>query len=112
MPETTRHLLSYECKMAYVGYDIPEWALELAARYGIEPYQIMQALTGPGRKWPRPVRGQGDLPALMIIARIASGTPLAIVVRPLSQWDQQVIGVMPVTGELLADFEKWEEHND
>ncbi|WP_216915534.1 hypothetical protein [Nocardia noduli] len=93
-------------------YDIPEWALEAAARLGIEPYEIMQVLNGPGRRWPRPVRGPGDLPALMIIGRTAAGVPLAVVARPIAQWDQQVIGVLTVTGELLAEFEKWEAHHE
>ncbi|WP_028478814.1 hypothetical protein [Nocardia sp. CNY236] len=93
-------------------YDIPEWALEAAARHGVEPYEIMQVLTGPGRRWPRPVRGKGNLPAVMIIGRTASGAPLAVVVRLVAQWEQQVIGVLPVIGTLLAEFEKWEEHHE
>ncbi|MEV0032812.1 hypothetical protein [Nocardia sp. NPDC050793] len=49
---------------------------------------------------------------MMIIGRTASGVPLAVVVRPVAQWDHQVIGVLPVAGELLAEFEKWEAHHE
>ncbi|QLY29913.1 hypothetical protein H0264_32675 [Nocardia huaxiensis] len=95
-----------------MGYEIPEWAMEIAERLGVEPHELMQVLTGPGRRWPRPVRGTGDLPALMVIGRTGTGTPLAVVMRPLSQWDQQVIGVLAVTGDLLAEFERWEKGNE
>lgn len=82
--------------------------MEALAELGVEPHEVMHVLTGPGRRWPRPVRGKGGLPALMVIGRTGSGQPLAVVVRPVSRWDQQVIGVLPVTGELLAQFVKWE----
>ncbi|MGV9661534.1 hypothetical protein ACWDUL_15910 [Nocardia niigatensis] len=95
-----------------MGYEIPEWALDVAARLGIAPEEIMRVLTGPDRRWPRPVRGTGGLPALMILGRTGAGQPLAVVVRPLSQMDQQVIGVKPVTGRLLAQFEQWEADHD
>ncbi|WP_458688605.1 hypothetical protein [Nocardia tengchongensis] len=95
-----------------MGYEIPEWALDVAARLGIAPEEVLRVLTGPGRRWPRPVRGTGGLPALMIIGRTGAGQPLAVVVRPLSQWDQQVIGVRPVTGRLLAQFEQWEADHE
>ncbi|WP_063825017.1 hypothetical protein [Nocardia pseudovaccinii] len=92
-----------------MGYEWPSWALEALERLGVEPHEVMRVLTGPGRRWPRPVRGKGDLPALMVIGRTEAGQVLAIVVRPVTQWDHQIIGVRPVTGDLLAEFEQWEE---
>ncbi|MFJ9364763.1 hypothetical protein ACIRRA_10145 [Nocardia sp. NPDC101769] len=32
-----------------MGYEIPEWALDVAARLGIAPEEIMRVLTGAGR---------------------------------------------------------------
>ena len=98
--------------MGAVVYDIPEWIMELAARYGIEPYEIMQVLSGPRPRLPRKAVGAGGLTVLMIIGRTSSGAPLAVLVRTLGKFDHQVVGIMPVTGELLAEFEKWEEGHE
>ncbi|MFJ9371137.1 hypothetical protein ACIRRA_42955 [Nocardia sp. NPDC101769] len=62
--------------MGDVVYDIPEWIMELAARYGIEPYEIMQVLSGPRPRLPRKAVGAGGLTVLMIIGRTSSGARL------------------------------------
>jgi hypothetical protein len=76
---------------------------------GIEPWEVMQALSAP-RRWPRPAaRSDTGIRFLTIWARTRAGRPLMVALRPLDGRDWQIIAVRELTAAELAELEKWEE---
>ena len=72
-----------------VGY---EWLPGvMAILRGVEPYEVMQALTA-GRRWPRPVIGPGDVPLVTVWARTQAGRLLIVVIRRAGGFDWWIVG--------------------
>ena len=87
-----------------MGY---EWlAAALAALRGVEPYEVLQALSAP-RRWPVAAQS-GGVRFLTIWARTQAGRPLIVAVRLLGGLDQQIIGAREMTEQEQAQFEAWE----
>lgn len=88
-----------------MGY---EWlAIALEALRGIEPHEVLQALSAE-RRWPRLAYGPTGQPVLTIWARTSAGRGLIVGVRALSEWQWQIVGARAMQPEELATFEKWE----
>lgn len=82
-------------------------AVALKSLRGIEPYEVMQALSAQ-RRWPRPAKGPYGHAAMTIWARTNDGRPLIVVVRRLSKWDWQIIGARDLRPDEVSEFEAWE----
>jgi hypothetical protein len=93
-----------------VGY---EWlAATLAALRGIEPYEVMQALTA-NRRWPRSAVGRHGIPVLAIWARTRAGRPLIVILRPTEiSHDWLIIGATEMTADQVAEYDRWEADRD
>lgn len=94
-----------------VVYTWTRWAL--ARLRGIEPWEVMQVLTDPGRpRWPR--RGIDDASGasvLTIWGRTAAGRALIVGVYQdaYDVWDWHPTGARDMTAAELAEFTQWEE---
>ena len=88
-----------------------EWLdIALARLRGIEPYEVMQALNAKRRL---PVPGtSGDVPIVAVCARTNAGRPLAVAVRLLGGFKQEIVGARDLTPDELARFEQWEAGQD
>ncbi|GGK76876.1 hypothetical protein GCM10012284_08550 [Mangrovihabitans endophyticus] len=87
-----------------VGY---EWLAEaVAALRGVEPYEVLQALSA-ARRMPLVAESAG-VRFLTISGRTQAGRPLIVAVRLLGGMDQQIIGAREMTPRELARFEAWE----
>ncbi|WP_189077652.1 hypothetical protein [Mangrovihabitans endophyticus] len=87
-----------------MGY---EWLAEaVAALRGVEPYEVLQALSA-ARRMPLVAESAG-VRFLTISGRTQAGRPLIVAVRLLGGMDQQIIGAREMTPRELARFEAWE----
>jgi hypothetical protein len=88
-----------------VGY---VWAAIVVAKLaGIEPYEVMQALTG-ARRLPRLARGPGGIPVLTIWGRSRAGRRLIVAIRQLDDFDWQILGAREMTASEAAEYDRWE----
>jgi hypothetical protein len=78
-----------------------------AALHGVEPYEVMQALSAD-LTWPRPVVGPGGIPVLTIWARTRTGRRLIVVLRQADKFDWWIVGAREMNPAEAADFERWE----
>jgi hypothetical protein len=92
-----------------VGY---EWLTPgLRSLRGIEPYEVMQVLNSKLRR-PVPATGPDGHRALTIWGRTATGRGLIVALRPLSQWDWQIITARAMSDDENAEHEAWEATRD
>lgn len=90
---------------------VHRWVIEgLRALRGIEPYEVMQALSAP-RRLPVAARS-GGMPVLTIWARTNAGRPLIVALRKSGPLDQDIIGAREMTAAELGRFEQWEMTSD
>jgi hypothetical protein len=83
--------------------------LTLERLKGIEPGEVLQALSSDQR-WPRPAFDDDTgVWALIIFARTRSGRAIKVAVRPHDGREWQIIAVRDLTAEELAEFTAWEE---
>lgn len=83
--------------------------LTLERLVGIEPWEVMQALSAP-RRWPRPgTSAHNGLRVLTIWARTTAGRPLLVALRQLSGRDWEIIAVRELTPEQLTELTEWED---
>ncbi len=88
-----------------VGY---EWLpIALARLRGIEPHEVMQALTAETR-WPRPVTGPGGVALVTIWARTRAGRRLIVVVRKVGAFDAWIVGARDMNPAEAAEYDRWE----
>jgi hypothetical protein len=71
----------------------------------------MQVLTSKVRR-PVPATGPDGHQVLSIWGRTTQGRALIVVVRPLSQWDWQIIGARAMTEQEITTHEAWEARRD
>jgi hypothetical protein len=90
-----------------VGYDWPEWALDRLR--GIDPWEVVQALTGKRPRWPRRGRDGTGASILTIWGRTTAGRPLVVGVYQVSEWQWHIASARDMTAGERATFEKWEE---
>jgi hypothetical protein len=88
-----------------VEYEWPTWALD--ALRGIEPHEVMQALSALYR-WPRWATGPGGLGVLTIWTHTETGRPLIVAIRQISDWDSEILGARDMRGAEVAELEEWE----
>lgn len=95
----------YTCGVGYFWLEIA-----LAGLRGIDPYEVLQALSAERRY---PVRGQSPegVLVLTIWARTRSGRPLLIALRrvPGSPRDWWIIGARDLSDAERALFQQWEK---
>jgi hypothetical protein len=90
---------------------VHRWVGEgLRALRGIEPYEVVQALSA-SRRLPVAARS-GGIPVLTIWARTQAGRPLIVGLRKSGPLDQDIIGAREMTAAELARFEQWEADSD
>lgn len=75
---------------------------------GVEPYEVMQVLLGPGRRLPRRVRSPHGLAMLAIRGRTTTGRGLVVFVRHDEGLDWTIVGARAMTPAEGAEFEQWE----
>ena len=80
----------------------------LAVLVDVEPYEVMQVLTGTGRRWPRRVTGPHGVPLLAVLGRSAAGRGLLVYVRHADGLDWTIVGARPMTPGELSEYEEWE----
>ncbi|HEX6077449.1 MAG TPA: hypothetical protein VFZ32_19600 [Micromonosporaceae bacterium] len=84
----------------------------LAALKGIEPYEVIQALSA-SRRLPVAGRAGRGVPVVGIFGRTRAGRLLVVVVRLVpDSFDQEIAAVRDATSEELAMFERWEANTD
>lgn len=83
--------------------------ITLAHLRGIEPYEVMQALSAE-RRYPVPVRADNGMRVLTIWARTRAGRPFVVALRkvPDSRWDWWILGAREMTQDEAARFTRWE----
>jgi hypothetical protein len=74
----------------------------------VEPYEVMQVLDGPARRWPRRVTGPRGLAMLAILGRTAAGRGLVVYVRHHQGLDWTIVGARATTAAELAAYDTWE----
>ena len=85
----------------------------LAALKGIEPYEVIQALTASRRLPVAGRAGRGGVPVVGIFGRTWAGRLLVVVVRLVpDSFDQEIAAVRDATSEELVMFKRWEASND
>jgi hypothetical protein len=82
------------------------WQAALATLVGIEPSEVVQAVT-TGRRLVRQGSSLG-LPVVSIWARTGAGRPLIVVLRHEGGMSWLIVGVLDMTPEQVAEFEHWE----
>ncbi len=81
--------------------------LTLERLTGIEPWEVMQALTN-SRRWPRPATSDySGMRVLTIWARTRAGRGLLVALRPLDGRDWEIIAVRLLTADELDELQKW-----
>jgi hypothetical protein len=97
----------------YAGDVVYRWIpAVLAALKGIEPYEVIQALTA-FRRLPVAGRAGHSVPVVGIFGRTWAGRLLLIVVRLVpDSLDQEIAAVRDATSEEVAMFERWEANTD
>ncbi|GII24714.1 hypothetical protein [Planosporangium mesophilum] len=84
------------------------WALVSLARLkGIEPHEVMQALT-TGRPWPRSASGPGGIPVLTIWGRSQAGRHLIVAVRHVGAFEWQILGARQMRPGEADEYDRWE----
>ncbi len=84
--------------------------IALAMLRGIEPYEVMQALNAKRRL---PVPGtSGNVRIIAICGRTNAGRALAVAVRQIGGFQQQIVGARDLNPDELAQFEQWEAGHD
>lgn len=83
--------------------------ITLAQLRGIEPYEVLQALSGR-RRYPVPGHSPEGVRVLTIWARTRAGRPLVVALRkvPDSQRDWWIVGAREMSESERALFERWE----
>jgi hypothetical protein len=83
--------------------------MALAALRGIEPHEVLQALSAK-RRLPAPGLSPEGIRVLTIRARTNTGRPLVVVVRrmPAARIDWWIVGAREMTTAALSAFEQWE----
>ncbi|MBO0854564.1 MAG: hypothetical protein J2P18_12455 [Nocardia sp.] len=91
-----------------VVYNWTRWSLR--GLRGIEPWEVMQVLTGQ-RRWPRRGRNATGASILTIWGRTTAGRALIVGVYQQTEdpWDWQIAGAREMTTDELAQFAQWEE---
>jgi hypothetical protein len=81
----------------------------LTALRGIEPHEVLQALSAK-RRLPVPMLSPEGVRMLVMRARTNTGRPLVVVVRriPGARMDWWIVGAREMTTVELAAFEQWE----
>lgn len=74
----------------------------------VEPHEVMQVLTGPGRRLPRPAIGPHGIPLVGILGRTEAGRGLVVYVRHDGGMDWTIVVGRPMTTEEAAEFDEWE----
>ena len=92
-----------------MGYEWSSWALN--ALRGIEPGEVLQVLNAP-RRWPRVGHSDLGLGVLTIWGRTRAGRPLLVAVRPVGEWDFEILGARQLRPVQVAEPQKWEESDD
>lgn len=90
-----------------VGYDWPEWALDRLR--GMQPWEVMQVLTGKRPRWPRRGRDGTGASILTIWGRTNAGRALKVGVYQVSAWQWHIASARDMTPAELAEFQQWEE---
>ncbi|GAB1639589.1 hypothetical protein [Krasilnikovia sp. MM14-A1259] len=84
-----------------------EWEpIILAALAGIEPYEVLQALSSP-RRLPKPGTS-GGVRVVAVFARTGAGRPLMVLLRPRDGLTTRIVGVREMTAAELEMFTRWE----
>jgi hypothetical protein len=89
-----------------VPYEWDDWAV--AALFGIEPYEVWQALEAK-RRWPRQATGATGSPVLTVWGRTVAGRPLIVAIYRITAFAWKIIGAREMTDEELIEFSRWEE---
>ncbi|MGW6728746.1 hypothetical protein ACWF9G_22840 [Nocardia sp. NPDC055029] len=89
-------------------YELPEWA-ESKLR-GVTRDEVKEVLTAR-RRWPRPSTG-GPVPVTLIAGRTRAGKPVKVAVREVEPFRSLIVAAGELTGDDLAEFEKWEVSTD
>lgn len=90
-------------------YEWDEWAINALAE--IEPYEVRQVLEAR-RRWPRPAVDPAGLRVLTIWARTLAGRVLIVAVYHSSGRTWKIIGAREMKADEMAEFAKWEEHDE
>lgn len=95
--------------MRSVVYSWTRWSLR--GLRGIEPWEVMQVLTGPRPRWPRRGRDAAGASILTIWGRTTTGRALIVGVYQQTDdlWDWRISGARDMTTDELAQFAQWEE---
>ena len=93
-----------------MGFEWPDWAL--AGLRDIEPYEVMQMVTGKNRWVRSAVSGWGGLRVVTIWGRTHNDRPLIVAVRLLGNLRTQIVGARDLHPHELADLEAWEASRD
>jgi hypothetical protein len=83
--------------------------ITLARLHGVEPYEVMQALSGQ-RRYPVVGQSREGVQILTIWGRTRAGRPLVVALRkiPDSKRDWWIVGARDMNESERAFFEQWE----
>lgn len=95
--------MSYTCRVGYTW--LPG---RFAVLVNVEPFEVMQVLEGPGRRWPRQAVGPRGLALVGILGRTAAGRELVVYVRHDGGLDWTIVGARPMTAAESAEHKQWE----
>nr|WP_232542237.1 hypothetical protein [Nocardia bovistercoris] len=76
---------------------------------GIEPWEVMQVLTGKRPRWPRRGRDGTGASILTIWGRTNAGRALKVGVYQVSDWQWHIASARELTAVESAEFQQWEE---
>jgi hypothetical protein len=98
--------MKYRCGVGY------EWLeVGLQSLRGVEPHEVMQVIYSKMRR-PRPTISPEGHRVLTIYGRTPEGTGVVIALRPLSQWDWQIVSARVMTAAEDAEHAEWEATRD
>jgi hypothetical protein len=90
-----------------VGYEWDPWYLPNL--FGIEPYEVMQALLDERPRWPQCMRSPDGLLLPTIWCRTRSGRPIIVVLAATEKrFDWIIRGVRDMNQQETAIFTTWE----
>ncbi|MGW5569679.1 hypothetical protein ACWEVD_00640 [Nocardia thailandica] len=89
-------------------YELPEWAEEKLR--GVTLEEVSEVLNAP-RRWARPSTG-GTLQVTLVAGRTEAGRPLRVALHSLERFRTLILAAGELTGDQLAEFEKWEVSNE
>lgn len=90
-----------------VGYDWTGWALDHLR--GIEPWEVLQVLTGKRARWPRRGRSASGASILTVWGRTYAGRALIVGVYQVDTWQWHIASAREMSDRELAEFARWEE---